>query len=228
MVKFLVDLVSKVIYEGHYWRNPPLRGRTVPVGKVVVVCSRVVRVVSDVVTKVVGEDVVDIILGTARFVISRVRVVWYFGGDVAHPSLPNIPVGFVDGARVTTEWTSIIGNLASRKRLVVHRVFITLGELGAVQAVVAVVVLDTREETVGEIISVRLYEKISATNIVSICQLAYNVTAVKRKGNTLLLDHVEHLAVGALSVSVTHVVQQDSAELSAGASGRGSNKTQHI
>jgi len=158
-------------------------------------------------------------------IFSKTWMTYDLGRDVAHPSLPNIPVGLIDGARVTTKGSSIIGNLAGRQRLVVNRVFVTLRELGTVQAVVTVVVLNTREEAIGEVISVRLYEKISKTIIVILCQLAHNVAAVKRKGNSLLLDHVEHLTVGALSIGVTHVVQQDSTELSAGAGNGGSHET---
>lgn len=76
------------------------------------------------------------------------------GCDVAHPPLPDVPVGLINGAGVTTERTSVVGNFASGKRLSVHWVFVALRELGAVQAVVAVVVLDAREETVSEVISV--------------------------------------------------------------------------
>ena len=53
-----------------------LRGRAVPVRKVVVVLSRVVRVVEDVVSEVVSEDVVDVILCARGLVVTGVGMVW--------------------------------------------------------------------------------------------------------------------------------------------------------
>jgi len=53
-----------------------LRGRAVPVGEIVVVCSRVVGVVQDVVSKVVSKNVINIVLCARCLVVSGVGVVW--------------------------------------------------------------------------------------------------------------------------------------------------------
>lgn len=52
-----------------------LRGRAVPVGKVVVVRAGVVRVVQDVMSKVVCEDMIYIVLCARGLVVSGVGVV---------------------------------------------------------------------------------------------------------------------------------------------------------
>ena len=53
-----------------------LRGRAIPVRKVVVVRAGVVGVVENVVAKVVGENVIDIVLRAGSLVITRIGMVW--------------------------------------------------------------------------------------------------------------------------------------------------------
>ena len=53
-----------------------LRRGAVPVGKIVIVRAGVVRVVQDVVSEVVGKDMIDIVLCARSLVVSGVGVVW--------------------------------------------------------------------------------------------------------------------------------------------------------
>ena len=52
-----------------------LRGRAVPVGKVVIVRAGVVRVIQDVVSEVVGKDMIHIVFCARGLVVSWVGVV---------------------------------------------------------------------------------------------------------------------------------------------------------
>lgn len=137
--------------------------------------------------------------------------IYDFSRDIIHPPLPQVPVRLIDGAKIASVGPAVVRYLAIWKGHVVAGVFIACREFGVVLAAsVAVVVLDTRQDTVGEVISVT------------------DVTTVESKSNALLLNHLEHLAVSSLGVGITHVVQQDGAEHAIVTDFRGSDKAQHI
>ena len=153
-----------------------------------------------------------VFLSSIRGLRVRHQSLWTYnlGRDVAHPSLPDVPIRLVDCADIATVWSTIIGDLASRESLAVDRVFVSCGEFGTVLSTIAVIILYTRQYTVGEVISVT------------------DITTVESKCDTLLLNHLQHLLVRALSVGVAHVIQQDCTELLISACSGGSDKAQDV
>lgn len=70
------------------------------------------------------------------FMVSRDSHVWNTFSQFIHPVLPQIPVGLVDRANVTTPRTTLVGNFTSRQRLEVRLWFVTgrqkgVGSIGA-------------------------------------------------------------------------------------------------
>lgn len=62
-----------------------------------------------------GEGVLGVVkLGASSLVVTGKNHVGDLGGDVGHPLLPEIPVGLVDDAHITTTGTTLASNLASR------------------------------------------------------------------------------------------------------------------
>ena len=110
-------------------------------GTAVVVQGRVGCCTVDLVIDEVGGQLVvrSVKLGTSRLVVSRVGHVGDFHGDGVHPVLPQVPIGLVHGAEITTLRSTLVGDLALREGSVVVRVVTRWdGREGAVVAVLGI------------------------------------------------------------------------------------------
>lgn len=128
-------------------------------------------------------------------------------GNATHPLLPQIPVGLVDNTHITTLGTTLVGDLASRQRLLVL-IGDTAGQLTAGAIVADGPVRLASHDTGGPIISVT------------------DVTTVPGEGS--LASSLSQVLVGTLGVGVAHIVQDSNAELGGVTSLAGSGETQDL
>lgn len=115
-------------------------------------------------------------------------------GDVAHPLLPQVPVGLVDGTHVSTLGTTLVCDLTLWEgRVVLDGNCTGSGEGSRGPVVADGPVARTWEDAGVPVISVG------------------DVAAVPRKGDAIV-DGLEELLVGAASVGVPHVVEHGDGE----------------
>jgi len=84
-----------------------------------------------------------ITLRASSFVIARVRHVRNLRRDGVHPLAPDIFVSLVENARITTEWSAKVWDLASRDRDLVVWILIARRQVAAGAIVTLVDALDT-------------------------------------------------------------------------------------
>lgn len=113
-------------------------------------------------------------------------------GNATHPLLPQIPVGLVDGAHITTLGTTLVRDLALRQRLLVL-LSDTTGQLTARTVVANGPVRLASHNTGGPIISVT------------------DITTVP--GESGLISCLGQVLVGTLGIGVAHIVQDGNGEL---------------
>lgn len=155
-------------------------------------------------------------LSAGGLVVTGKNHVWHLGGDVVEPLLPEIPVGFVDDAHVTTLWTTLVGDFSRGQR---HLVVVRDGSRaweGRVGAIVA--------DRPG-IVASQLARENAGVPIISI----RDITAVPGKGDTIfIVNCLDQLLPGTLSVGVTHVVEDRNGEWLLVTSLAGSGEAQDI
>lgn len=110
-------------------------------------------------------------------------------GNIIHPLLPEIPVGFIYYIHVTSLGTTLVGDFTRRERSQVFFGYRTRPRKSRAGAIVAN-------------IPVSLTGKDPRIPIISITE----ISTVPRKSETVVDRLVEHL-VGAVGVGVTHVIQ---------------------
>lgn len=142
-----------------------------------------------------GQNVAGTVeLGAGGFVVAGQDHVRNLVGDTAtKPLLPQIPVGLVQHAHITTKRTTLVRDLACWKGVVVCRRVVS-GREGSGRAVVA----DWPVTLAGQDAGVPV---VSVTEI----------TTVPGESDTLV-DGVAELSEGALGVGVTHVVEDSHGE----------------
>ena len=153
--------------------------------------------VGDVVVHVGSHDVFRAVkLHAGSLVVARVDHVGNLLEDIVHPLLPDIPIGFVDGACITTLGATLVWNLTWWNRVVVFGREGRWGRVGEGRGatVVTDLTLFTSKDTVVPVVSVR------------------DVTSVPSKGKTAVGSLVEVL-VCTLSVGIAHVVEDSDGEL---------------
>ena len=129
-------------------------------------------------------------------------------GDVAHPLLPQIPVGLVDDAHVTTLGTTLVGDLALGKRLLVLGGDDTTRQLRAGAVVADGPGVLAGHDTGGPVISVT------------------DVTAVPGEGG--FAGGLGQVLVSTLGVGVAHVVENSHGELGGVTGLAGSGEAQNL
>lgn len=149
-----------------------------------------------VVIQISSEDVAGTVeLGTSSLVVTGQNHVGNLLGDITHPLLPQIPVGLVQDAHITTLGTPLVGNLALGEGLLV-----LVGDgTAAGQSTAGAVVAN------GPVIFTRQNTRVPVVSIA-------DITTVPSESSTLA-GSLGQVLVSTVGIGVAHVVQDSHAEL---------------
>jgi hypothetical protein len=142
--------------------------------------------------------------------VTRNNHVRDLAGDVSHPLLPEVPVGFIQHTHITATRASLVRDFSSGKRgLVLVRDRTSSGKSRAGAVIAHGPVVSAGKDTGVPVIRVT------------------DVTPVPRESSSLR-DSLENFTMGAMRVGVAHIVEHSNAEWSPITSGPSRREAQHF